>query len=422
MSDTTEQDRPAGEPPTHRSRHRVRRTITVVVAVVLAVLVMTGILRQCSEDVVEHSTLGTFNVLPDPLPDGQPGQLIRSERLLGAPDGAVAWRVLYHSTDLDGNPIGVSGIVIAPDRPAPDGGWPIVSWAHPTTGAYGKCAPSEMEDPFALVAGSHELIEAGYVIAATDYSGMGADGPPAYLIGETEGNNVLDAARAAREIPETHAGTDLLLWGHSQGGQSALFAAEQAPSYAPELKLHGVAVAAPAAELGQLLDDHEDDASGVTIGSYAFDAMEKVYGATDPDVRLDEVLTPEGIAVVPQIAPQCLLGDISELHDVAAPAVGKFFSVDPSTVEPWKTILAENTAGTKPIDVPILVTQGDDDTLVLPTSTANFVASLCARDERVMYRTFPGVSHGLAGERSIPTLLPWLHDALEGTASQDECS
>ena len=408
------------EAGTHHRRRR--RTLTVVAAVVLALLAATGIVRQCSEDVVEHATIGKFYALPDPLPSKPPGTLIRSERLLGAPNGAIAWRVLYHSRDLNGRDIGVSGIVIAPDRPAPAGGWPIVSWSHPTTGATGRCAPSEGLDPFALVAGSHELVRAGYVVAATDYSGMGADGPPSYLIGITEGNNVLDAARAARHVASAHAGADLLLWGHSQGGQAALFAAEQAPRYAPELRLHGVAAAAPAAELGRLLADHRDDVSGVTIGSYAFDAIQKVYRPTDPAVRLDALLTPVGVSVVPKIAPKCLLTETKELHRIARPAVGNFYAVDPSTTPPWREILEQNTPGDQPISVPILVTQGDADKLVLPATTANFVARLCRAGEHVTYHTYPHIDHGLVGERSVPLLIPWLRDTLAGRSPATTCT
>ena len=410
----------ATRPRTRRPRRR--RTLTILAAVVLAVLAATGIVRQCSEDVVEHATIGHFYALPDPLPARPPGTLIRSERLLGAPDGAIAWRVIYHSRDLDGRDIGVSGIVIAPDRPAPAGGWPIVSWAHPTTGATGRCAPSEGLDPFALVAGSHELVRAGYVVAATDYSGMGADGPPSYLIGPTEGNNVLDAARAAQHVPNAHAGRELLLWGHSQGGQAALFAAEQAPRYAPELRLRGVAVAAPAAELGRLLADHRDDVSGVTIGSYAFDAIQEVYGPTDPEVRLDALLTPVGVSVVSKIAPRCLLTDTKELHRIARPAVGNFYAVDPSTTPPWREILEQNTPGHEPIGVPILVTQGDADKLVLPATTADFVTRLCRSGEHVTYHTYPHIDHGLVGERSVPLLIPWLRDALDGRPAASTCT
>lgn len=412
---------PAAESPPHRHLRR-RRVLVAGVAALLAVLAFTGVLRQCGEDVAEHATLGTFDVLPDPLPAGRPGELIRSERLLGAPDGAVAWRVLYHSTDVHGRDIGVSGLVLAPDRPAPEGGWPVVSWAHPTTGASGRCAPSQSEDPFALVAGSHELIDAGYVVAATDYSGMGADGPQAYLIGVTEGNNVLDAARAARALPDAHAGDDLLLWGHSQGGQAALFAAQLAPTYAPELTPQAVAVAAPAADLAQLLADHRDDVSGVTIGSYAFAALVDVYGPSDPSVRLDTVLTTAGVAVVPQIAPRCLLSDTAELHRIAEPAVGGFFAVDPGTTAPWSALLAANTPGGSPLRVPVLVAQGESDELVLPAATTSFVDRLCGSGERVTYRTYPGIDHGLIGERTVPYLLGWFADARAGRATDDSCA
>ena len=388
----------------------------------LGVLAVTGIARQCSEDVVEHETIGHFYALPDPLLARPPGTLIRSERLLGAPNGAIAWRVLYHSRDLNGRDIGVSGIVVAPDRPAPAGGWPIVSWAHPTTGAFGRCAPSHGLDPFALVAGLHELLRAGYVVAATDYSGMGADGPPSYLIGPTEGDNVLDAARAARYVRDAHAGDDLLLWGHSQGGQAVLFAAEQAPRYAPELRLRSVAAAAPAAELGRLLADHRDDVSGVTIGSYAFDAIQKVYGPTDPQVHIGALLTPTGVSVVPKIAPRCLLTDTKALHRIARPAVADFYAVDPSTTPPWREILEQNTPGHQPIGVPILVTQGDADKLVLPPTTADFVARLCRAGEHVTYHTYQHIDHGLVGERSVPLVVRWLNDTLTGRPPATTCT
>lgn len=277
-------------------------------------------------------------------------------------------------------------------------------------------------DPFALVAGSHELIDAGCAIAATDYPGMGADGPASYLIGVSEGNSVLDAVRGARAIPEAHARTDLYLWGHSQGGQAALFAAQQAAAYAPELRLHALAVAAPAADLGELLDDHRDDLSGVTIGSYAFDSLQKVDGPKDASVRLDAVLTPAGQAVVPQIAPRCLLGDIAALHEIAEPAVGDFFAVDPATTEPWKSLLAADTPGGSPIGVPILVTQGDADELVRPTATADFVGRLCAAGEHVTFRTDAGIDHGLIGERTVPFLLTWLAEVRGGQPPSTTCT
>ena len=114
--------------------------------------------RRAVEGEVVKRAIGTFNSIPDPLPPGPPGSLVREERLLGAPDGAIAWRVLYRATDVHGAAVGVSGVVVAPARPAPRDGWPVGSWANPTTGAYGNCAPSVGVDPFLLIEGLHELL------------------------------------------------------------------------------------------------------------------------------------------------------------------------------------------------------------------------------------------------------------------------
>ena len=91
--------------------------------------------------------------------------------------------------------------------------------------------------------------KAGYVVAATDYEGLGTPGVHPYLVGESEGRGVLDAARAAKALAATDAGDQVLVFGHSQGGQAALFAGELAASYAPELTVLGVAAAAPAADV-----------------------------------------------------------------------------------------------------------------------------------------------------------------------------
>ena len=81
-----------------------------------------------------------FYVVPHPLPRERPGSLIRVRRLYGAPNGAIAWRVLYHSRDANGDDIAVSGVVVAPRAPGPRGGRPVVGWGHPTTGTVARAA------------------------------------------------------------------------------------------------------------------------------------------------------------------------------------------------------------------------------------------------------------------------------------------
>ncbi|WP_374947544.1 alpha/beta fold hydrolase, partial [Agreia sp.] len=305
-------------------------------AVALVLLVsLTGCVdsleRRVVEGGVEEDTAAEFYDIAQPIEAGAPGDIIASQRLLGAPDGSIAWRVVYHSVDVTGEDVPVSGIIVAPTGDAPAGGRPIVSWGHPTTGSTKDCAPSVGVDPFLLMEGVTSLLKKGYVVAATDYPGMGVDGPNAYLIGISEAHSMLDAARVARQIDKAEAGDELLLWGHSQGGHAALFAAQEAASYAPELTLRAVAVAAPATKLAELLDDDIGTASGVTLASYAFEAYAEVYGPTTPGAELSSILTPEALAAAPALAKLCNLGQHDATNADAGKLVDEFLTNDPSS-------------------------------------------------------------------------------------------
>ena len=215
---------------------------------------------QAATPVTVSPTRGTpendqFYLPPSPLPPGNPGALIRWEPM-PAPAGVRAWRILYHSTALDGSDVAVSGTVFSPDRPAPTGGFPLVAMGHNTTGLARVCAPSL--DPFQPLPGASEafyeqqvagFVDGGFAVAATDYQGLGVlDGLHPFLVGETAGFNVLDAVRAARALPDLALDPETILWGHSQGGHAAAWAAQLAPAYAPELPISGVILGAPAVD------------------------------------------------------------------------------------------------------------------------------------------------------------------------------
>ena len=364
-----------------------------------------------------------FYVVPEDVGTGSPGELVRTERLVGAPEGAVAWRVLYRSTDARGDELVTSAVVVAPAEPGrPDPRRPVVAWGHPTTGTAPRCAPSRGVDPFVLIEGLTDFIDAGYAVVAADYPGMGVDGPSSYLIGGTAAHAVLDSVRAARSIPDVGAGDELLLWGHSQGGHAVLYAAQEVEEYAPELELRGVAVAAPAAELTELLRDDIDQVSGVTIGSYALDAYAGFYGPETPGAELSSVLSESAQASIDAMAAMCLLGQQHALHALARPLVGDFLTRDLATTAPWDDLLAENTPGGVPIDVPVLVAQGLADRLVVPRTTDAFVDRLCASGEHVEYRTYERIDHGLVAERALPAVRPWFAALLAGDDVPDSCS
>lgn len=424
QSETTRHERTSVSAPDPRaaarrvaaSTSRVPRARRVVLAAI-ATGCLAVTLGGCSfaermiEDEVEAPSIEGFYELSDEDTEpGAPGALLRSQEIAGAPEGASAWRVIYHTTDQAGEPVLASGLVVAPSGAAPEGGRPVVAWGHPTTGTAPACAPSRWTDPFLLMEGLSDLLDRGFVVAATDYVGSGVDGPNSYLVGETAATAVLDSVRAAQEL-DTGASGDLVTWGHSQGGQAALFAASDASSYAPELTVRGVAVAAPAADLPKLLDAHLDDISGVTIGAYAFAAYAEVYGPSTPDATLESILTPAGAAAVPAMNELCLATQGSELHDLARPLIGGFMTSDPRTTEPWATLLAENVPDSVPANLPVFVAQGLADELIAPAETKAYADGLAANGNPVEYVEYPDIDHGTVGYRAVPRLLEWL-DAL----------
>lgn len=380
---------------------RIRAGIAGAVAVLLATVLLSGCSQvvRGEEDLLARPYTGRFY---DDLPKaaGTPGTVVRSELVPGQPGGSTAWRILYRTTDLHGIPVLNSGMLVVPDGKVPEGGRAIVSWGHPTTGSAEKCAPSRSVDPYVWMEGLTDLLKQGYAVVSSDYTGMGVPGPDSYLVGATEGRNVLDAARAARDFLGSVVSDRVLLWGHSQGGQAALFAAQLWKEYAPELDVRAVAVAAPATDLAPLLRADIGDVSGVSIAAYAFAAYSSVY-----EVPVDTILTPAAAAALPAMNGFCLLTQNSALHDVAKPLVGGFLSADPETTEPWAGLLAANTPGGTALPMPLLVAQGLNDKLVRPDSTTAFVEGEQRLGTDVRYLRVPGATHGSIAGKALPDVL-----------------
>lgn len=400
-----------------------RRSVEGVSAVLVALLLLSGcaIWNDLEDHARQEDAARSFYEVPDPLPAGEPGETIRALAIETAPTGSRAWRILYHSADLGGDDIAVSGTVVVPDGAPPAGGWPVIAWGHPTTGAIARCGPSSGFAPLDLIEGMDDLLEDGFAITATDYPGLGAPGASSYLLGTVEGNAVLDAVRAGRAIDEAELSDDVYFWGHSQGGQAVLFAAQDAAGYAPELHPVTAVVAAPAADLATLLSDDIDDVSGVTIGAYAFTAYQAAYAPAHPGLELTSILTPAAAEAAAEMEKLCLFGQNSELHALAEPLVGAFLAADPSTTQPWAGFLAENTPGASPLGVPLLVVQGGSDELVRPAATDGFVRRLCDQGERVAAKHYPTATHGTIVIQALPDVRAWLASAREGGTSLPAC-
>ncbi|HEY2798611.1 MAG TPA: alpha/beta fold hydrolase [Thermoanaerobaculia bacterium] len=356
---------------------------------------------------------------PEARPGGEPGAIVRSEQMKGSPPGSKAWRVLYASTGLHGERVEVSGVIIAPDLPPPQGGRPVVAWAHPTTGISDHCAPSTNPEFFDTIPHLPALVSLDYVVAATDYEGLGTPGPHPYLVGASEGRSVLDSVRAAAQLKGTGAGPRFIPWGHSQGGHAALFAGQLARRYAPELALVGVAAIAPPTDLRQLLQDDFSERVGKILTAYALWSWAEVYGAP-----LGAAVPPSAIPGIEKVARDCIETE-NEGYRVGLDSFamgGSFLVRGALDEEPWKRLLEENRPGAERIGAPIYVAQGTEDPVVRPPVTADFVRGLCGRGEVVRYEELPGAAHMRAARISATSAIQWMRDRFDGRTAPSTCS
>jgi len=350
---------------------------------------------------------------------GAPGTIIRQEpMLLPAPFGAAAFRVLYRSTGPHDEPIAVSGVVVIPSRPAPANGRPIIAWAHPTTGVVPRCAPSLALFVFQQIQGLREMIDRGYVVAATDYPGLGTPQTHPYLVGVSEARAVLDSVRAARTI--SGAQSRFAVWGHSQGGQAALFTGLIASTYAPDLDLTGVAAAAPATELTTLLGDDINSSGGRNLTAMTLWSWSRVF-----DAPIDRVVYPMALATVDRLADECIesIYDLILRSRTSAPLAQTFLSMSNFyTAEPWRSLMASNTPGPLPAKVPLLLAQGGADELVRPQVTQDYMKRQCQAGGKVQMLFLPNANHGVIARDAAPSAIDWITDRLAGFAPPSDCN
>src|SRR5690606_33047290 len=99
-----------------------------------------------------------------------------------------------------------------------------------------------------------------------------------------------------------------------------------------------------------------------------------------------------------------------------------FLSVDNiSDVEPWKTLMADNTIGPLPGKMPVLLLQGDeDDTVPVAVTTSYFHAS-CKAGTPIVMQVMRGVSHMGAAQVGAPHFIDWLDALASGETIASNC-
>ena len=356
---------------------------------------------------------------PVPLPDGPPGTIIRSAPLERPPERSRAYRILYRSRGTSGEPAALSALLFVPTRPAPSNGRNVVALAHGTVGVARRCAVSKGRAFAGQAHGLARFMRAGYAVVMPDLAGLGTAGPHPYLVGAASAHATLDAVRATRRFPGADASERFIAWGVGQGGHTAFFTGQEAGTYAPELELAGVAAGAPLANLGRLLRTGAGTRAANVMAAYVLSSWSRVY----QQLRLDDILTAPARRTVEQVAELCVGID----HGRIGPALGDrevklaYRAGAPWSRAPWKERLARNSPGAKTIPAPVILTQGGDDAIVRPTSTARFARYLCGQGTTLQYRPSRRVAHGDLGEKTAPYVSKWIARRFAGERARSTC-
>nr|WP_235686669.1 lipase family protein [Tomitella gaofuii] len=330
--------------------------------------------------------------------------------------------VTYMSEDAAGKPIVVSGTVSVPRGPAPEGGFPVLSWAHGTSGYADICAPSQDtvdgpdHDYFAgVTAELDEWVQRGFAVVQTDYEGLGTPGGHTYMNGDSAAHTVTDIVRAARQL-DGRIGGEWVVAGHSQGGQASLFTAQNAPERAPELDLQAAVSIAPG---GTTLRDTVDYIRAGGPGAEAAEAFLPIIllgaEAADPAIDAGSLLTGTARPMLTATRTGCL----AQIRQVETVPPEQFFRPD-ADLAPLTDYLARQEPGTVVPAVPTMIAQGGADAIVLPERTGELVNQLCDVAP-VTYRLYEGEDHRGAVPASDADVRGFVAAAMAGEATPGSC-
>ena len=379
-----------------------------------------------------------FYDVPSSLPAGN-GTLISCRQVtlnLGLGTAAnTAWQFIYTTTDARGDRVASSATLAVPAAAWTGAGTrPVVALAPGTQGLAGRCAFSK-----GLVAGGdyeagavQAALGAGMAVAAVDYEGYLNGQVHPWLVGGSAGRAVLDATRAALRVPGggLSPGTDVGITGYSEGGQAALWAAQLAASYAPDLHVAATAAGGIPADLRPVADSL-NGGLGAGFDLYLLAGMH----LTHPGLPWDGVLNADGKAAVATVEGQCtvdtLLGyafrNMSSFTAGGMSLDELFQQAGPDGVT-WAQVLDSFTLGEDlntpggpyQVHFPTMLYRGLIDEIVPPAVQDAVRDAYCRAGVPVKRKLYVG-EHSLSLVEARGDVVSFLRDAFDGRPAENDC-
>jgi pimeloyl-ACP methyl ester carboxylesterase len=394
----------------------------------LSIFMILTVPSGASATPVEGPSGSAFYTPPSPTPAGSAGELVwyrpATVNLNVTLPSIKAWTVLYQSTDQHGKPDWVTGTVIAPTAKwSGKGERPVVTYAEGTQGLAQSCAPS-----LQIAAGTEydggaiiESLKKGYAVTVTDYQGYTSGAIPTYAAGKAEGQSVLDAVRAGRQVPGSGigSGAPVVVWGYSQGGQAASWAAELQSSYAPDVKMVGLAAGGVPANL-QAIGEFDNASVGTAFG---LDGLIGLSTAYPEEFNLASLSNTAGLEAAGKLLNECAIQSLAEFRDANDDAytIGdKTFPQLEAEHPAIEKVIDEQQLGTKAVPVPVYHYHGLEDEFVPVAQDVALHQAWCSLGVTDDFQLYPG-DHLLTDPTAIGNVIKWVGERLEGKKAPSTC-
>jgi hypothetical protein len=360
-----------------------------------------------SSEARHNLPLDKFYDVPNPLPPGKPGDLIRSEEFdeYDLPPEVLAVRILYRSRSANGDDVAVSAVVLYPDKKAPRSGWPLIAWAHRLNGVARQCAPSLARNlqhgPYLAM-----YVNLGYAVVATDYAGLGTAFRNAFSDMQSNARDVIYSIPAARAaLPQLNS--RWIAVGVGEGGPAVAEVAElegdmHDPGYLGSIVISG-------------LDDPQDryrtSGSGeVEMPLFLAYGIETVY----PQLNVKDILTDKGLSLYTQIEKSCTDPGVQSSPEILNPNWASNSFV--------KQYFARNVLGRRAAQRPMLIISSALDPGIPISRTAQVISRMCKLGDEIQFERYPESELSSLFGDSVADQISWIEARFAGRPAANNCS
>jgi hypothetical protein len=258
-------------------------------------------------------------------------------------------------------------------------------------------------------------VSLGYTLVIPDFEGPHY----AWTAGVEEGYATLDGIRAAENFAPLSldgSATPVGLMGYSGGSQASEFAAEEAPTYAPELNIVGAAIGGLPVNIGHIAAKAD---GGLFSGVY-FAAAVGIARAY-PQIDIHSLLNATGKQMQQAIGGMCIAQFVSTYAFQYIESYTKG-GLNPLDVPAVQQVITADTMGVIGVPkIPMQIYMATYDELVVTPDVTTLVAHYCEAGDTIQYIEFPLADHISAEAEGLPGAIAYIEARFDGEPAPSTC-